>query len=61
MNLFDCSPERDEMERLCAEIEAHNRRYYLEDAPLISDQEFDVLAGHIVIEGDVAGVVRPPV
>ena len=43
MNLFDCSPERDEMERLCAEIEAHNRRYYLEDAPLISDQEFDVL------------------
>jgi len=43
MNLFDFSAEREEMNRLCEEIEAHNRRYYLEDAPIISDQAFDFL------------------
>lgn len=43
MNLFEYSGEREEMDRLCEEIEAHNRRYYLEDAPIISDREFDAL------------------
>jgi DNA ligase (NAD+) len=48
MNLFDFSAEREEMNRLCEEIEAHNRRYYLEDAPLISDREFDALLNRLL-------------
>jgi len=43
MSLFDFSKDQEELNRLCEEIEAHNRRYYLEDAPVISDQEFDAL------------------
>ncbi len=32
-----------ELERLAAEIAAHNRRYYAEDAPTISDADYDTL------------------
>jgi DNA ligase (NAD+) len=32
-----------EVERLRREIEAHNRRYYVEDAPTVSDAEYDAL------------------
>ena len=34
---------RARMRRLEAEIERHNRLYYLEDAPEISDAEYDAL------------------
>lgn len=33
----------EELARLAAEIEAHDNRYYQEDAPAISDAEYDVL------------------
>lgn len=34
---------KEKIESLREELHAHNRRYYLEDAPTISDQAFDVL------------------
>lgn len=34
---------RQEYEKLCAEIWEHNRRYYVEAKPVISDKEFDKL------------------
>ncbi|MBI5241073.1 MAG: NAD-dependent DNA ligase LigA [Elusimicrobia bacterium] len=34
---------RAEIERLRAEIREHDRRYYVEDAPVISDAEYDAL------------------
>jgi DNA ligase (NAD+) len=34
---------RAELERLAAEIAAHDRRYYQEDAPTVSDAEYDAL------------------
>ncbi|MBX3025872.1 NAD-dependent DNA ligase LigA [bacterium] len=38
----------EEVERLREEIEAHNRRYYVEDAPSISDAEYDALFRRLV-------------
>jgi DNA ligase (NAD+) len=38
----------EEVERLRQEIEAHNRRYYVEDAPTISDAEYDALFRRLV-------------
>jgi DNA ligase (NAD+) len=32
-----------ELERLAAEIGAHDKRYYQEDAPTVSDAEYDAL------------------
>lgn len=37
-----------EVERLRREIEAHNIRYYVEDAPTVSDAEFDALFRRLV-------------
>lgn len=34
---------RKTIERLRAELREHERRYYVEDAPVISDAEFDRL------------------
>ncbi|MCD8374722.1 MAG: NAD-dependent DNA ligase LigA, partial [Oscillospiraceae bacterium] len=35
--------ELDEIRSLRAELEEHNRRYYVDDAPTISDYEYDAL------------------
>jgi DNA ligase (NAD+) len=35
--------EREEYDRLCREVEVHNRRYYVLDDPEISDAEYDRL------------------
>jgi DNA ligase (NAD+) len=37
-----------EIERLRRQIDAHNRRYYLEDAPTVSDAEYDALFRRLV-------------
>ena len=37
-----------EVERLRREIEAHNRRYYVDDAPTVSDAEYDALFRRLV-------------
>ena len=33
----------EKIEALRNELHEHNRRYYIEDAPVISDYEFDML------------------
>lgn len=38
---------KEEYARLCREVWEHNRRYYVENAPTISDFEFDQLLKHI--------------
>lgn len=38
----------EEVERLREEIEAHNRRYYVEDAPTVSDADYDALFRRLV-------------
>lgn len=37
-----------QVERLRREIEAHNRRYYVEDAPTVSDADYDALFRRLV-------------
>ena len=39
---------KQEIERLRKEIEAHNRRYYVEDAPTISDFAYDALMQQLI-------------
>ena len=34
---------KEQIERLRDELHEHNHRYYIEDAPVISDYEFDML------------------
>ena len=49
-----------ELERLAKEIAEHDRRYYTEDAPVISDAEYDALRRrNSEIEGRFRGLVRP--
>ncbi|TIT79005.1 MAG: hypothetical protein E5W56_11805, partial [Mesorhizobium sp.] len=38
------SEAADELKRLATEIAEHDRRYHTEDAPTISDAEYDALA-----------------
>ncbi|MBV9061904.1 MAG: NAD-dependent DNA ligase LigA, partial [Alphaproteobacteria bacterium] len=49
-----------ELERLAGEIAAHDRRYYLEDAPAISDARYDELRKRNAgIEARFPQLVRP--
>lgn len=41
------SVSKEEYERLVDEVWEHNRRYYIEHSPTISDQEFDRLLRHL--------------
>jgi DNA ligase (NAD+) len=51
---------RERAEWLRAEIEAHNRRYYVLDAPTVSDAEFDRLYRELVeLEAAHPGLVSP--
>lgn len=52
--------DRRRLEILRADIEAHNRRYYVEDAPSISDAEYDRLMAELqAIEHDHPDWVTP--
>lgn len=42
------SKEQIEYEKLCDEIWEHNRRYYVEHQPTISDEEFDALMKRLI-------------
>src|SRR5262249_5639175 len=49
-----------ELGRLAAEIAAHDKRYYQEDAPSVSDAEYDALrARNEAIEARFPALVRP--
>jgi DNA ligase (NAD+) len=49
----------ERMRRLIEEIEYHNRRYYTEDNPVISDQEYDRLYDELVRLEQETGIVLP--
>ncbi|EKF43384.1 NAD-dependent DNA ligase [Nitratireductor indicus C115] len=50
---------REELERLAAEIRAHDRRYFEEDAPSVSDAEYDALRRrNLAIEQRFPDLVR---
>ncbi|MFC2049447.1 NAD-dependent DNA ligase LigA [Chlamydiota bacterium] len=42
------SVKYDEYLKLCSEVEEHNRRYFVENAPVISDQAFDRMFAQLV-------------
>jgi DNA ligase (NAD+) len=44
---MDTNPEIDEMQRLKQEINYHSYRYYVLDAPVVTDAEFDKLVGRL--------------
>jgi DNA ligase (NAD+) len=49
-----------EIARLIAEIEKHDRAYYLEDAPLVSDAEYDALKRRLVALEEAFPELRRP-
>lgn len=56
----DEAADRRRLESLRADIEAHNRRYYVEDAPSISDAQYDRLMAELqAIEHDHPDWVTP--
>ena len=49
-----------ELARLASEIAAHDRRYYLDEAPTVSDAQYDELKQrNAAIEAQFPGLVRP--
>ena len=53
------SEAADELKRLAKEMAEHDRRYHTEDAPTISDAEYDALARrNLAIEERFPGLVR---
>lgn len=53
------SEAADELKRLAAEIAEHDRRYHTEDAPTITDAEYDALRRrNLAIEEQFPGLVR---
>ncbi len=51
---------KQEIERLREEIRRHEYRYYVENAPIISDQEFDVLMHQLIkLEAENPGCFDP--
>ncbi|MCZ6484006.1 MAG: NAD-dependent DNA ligase LigA, partial [Alphaproteobacteria bacterium] len=49
-----------ELERLAREMSEHDRHYHVEDAPVISDAEYDaLLRRHSAIEARFPDLVRP--
>ncbi len=54
------SEAEKELERLAREVAEHDRLYYQEDAPRISDAEYDALrARNTAIEARFPGLIRP--
>ena len=52
--------DRQRLETLRSEIEGHNRRYYIEDAPSISDAQYDRLMAELqAIESDHPDWITP--
>ncbi|MGA2193457.1 MAG: NAD-dependent DNA ligase LigA [Nitrospirota bacterium] len=48
------------LRELRAEIDYHNRKYYIEDSPVVSDYEFDRLMAELIrLEGEFPGLVTP--
>ena len=59
-NYHENSALRAEYERLCVEIWEHNRRYYVESRPVISDEMFDTLLRRLVeIEANHPNWISP--
>src|SRR5215510_11946507 len=57
---LDESQAKAELKRLAAEIAAHDKRYYQDDAPTISDADYDALRQrNAAIEGRFPDLVRP--
>ena len=58
-NALDEKQAKAELRRLAVEIAAHDRRYYQEDAPTVSDAEYDALRQrNAAIEARYPGRVR---
>lgn len=48
MNLKDQEYTIEDYKKLCKEIWEHNKRYYVDNAPTISDEEFDALLKRLI-------------
>src|SRR5262252_5455765 len=56
---LDEAQAKGELKRLAAEIAAHDKRYYQEDAPSVSDAEYDALRQrNAAIEARYPNLVR---
>ncbi|MGW0040483.1 NAD-dependent DNA ligase LigA [Rhodococcus sp. NPDC003348] len=59
-NVAATAEERDEWQRLAEEVREHQFRYYVKDAPTISDGEFDALLRHLTDLEDRHPDLRTP-
>src|SRR3989475_3438160 len=56
---LSAAQSKAELKRLAAEIAAHDQRYYQDDAPTVSDAEYDALRQrNAAIEARYPGLVR---